>query len=139
MGPQQRSEEPASTSESMCRPEATTEASTAQNHHESTWRGCAAGTAISEVEDDVTRWIERLTGDQRGTAALDEWLHDGRILCGLANVIQPGIIKRVNQQNLPFKKMENITAFIGACRTLGVLEKDVFSTVDLYESKNLKS
>ena len=28
-----------------------------------------------------------------------------------------------------FKKMENITNFIRASRTLGVLEKDVFNTV----------
>merc|ERR1712113_713458 len=36
-------------------------------------------------------------------------------------------------------KMENITSFIKACRSLGVLEKNVFSTVDLHEAKNLKS
>mmetsp|Transcript_62687 Transcript_62687/g.118618 ORF Transcript_62687/g.118618 Transcript_62687/m.118618 type:complete len:120 (-) Transcript_62687:24-383(-) len=40
---------------------------------------------------------------------------------------------------MPFKQMENVTAFIGACRKLGVLEKDLFSTVDLYEEKNLTS
>ena len=34
-----------------------------------------------------------------------------------------------------FKQMENTTNFIRACRTLGVQEKDVFSTVDLYEAK----
>ena len=38
-----------------------------------------------------------------------------------------------------FKQMENVTSFIRACRSLGVLEKDVFNTVDLYEAKNLAS
>jgi hypothetical protein len=38
-----------------------------------------------------------------------------------------------------FKQMENVTNFIRACRSLGVLEKDVFNTVDLYEAKNLPS
>lgn len=40
---------------------------------------------------------------------------------------------------MPFKQMENVTAFIQAARKLGVLEKDVFSTVDLYEEKNSQS
>ena len=40
---------------------------------------------------------------------------------------------RINASKMPFKQMENVTAFIGACRKLGVLEKDLFSTVDLYE------
>jgi hypothetical protein len=40
---------------------------------------------------------------------------------------------------MPFKQMENVTAFIHACRSLGVLEMDVFSTVDLYEKKNMKA
>merc|ERR1712039_1096472 len=67
-------------------------------------------------------------------------LMDGRILCKVANVIQPGIVKKINAgENLgPYKKMENISNFSGACRSLGVLEKNIFSTVDLYEAKNLK-
>ena len=35
------------------------------------------------------------------------------------------------QKNIALR-MENCTAFIRACRKLGVLEKDLFSTVDLY-------
>jgi len=54
----------------------------------------------------------------------------------MANKIHPGICPRINTQSMPFKEMENVTAFIQACRKLGVMEKDVFSTVDLYEEKN---
>lgn len=68
-----------------------------------------------------------------------DWLKDGQVLCRTANKIQPGICPRINTQSMPFKQMENVTAFIQACRKLGVLEKDVFSTVDLYEGKNSKS
>merc|ERR1712216_937318 len=57
----------------------------------------------------------------------------------MGNAIQPGICARVNTSEKPFQQMENVTAFIRACRQLGVLEKDVFSTVDLYEAKNLQS
>ena len=38
---------------------------------------------------------------------------------------------------MPFKQMENITAFLRACRTVGVSEHDLFETVDLYEEKDL--
>merc|ERR1712194_54520 len=61
----------------------------------------------------------------------------GQLLCRVANVIQPGTIPRVNTSNMPFQQMENISVFIRACRTLGVLEKDVFCTIDLYEEKDL--
>ena len=72
--------------------------------------------------------------------AFHEWLKDGTVLCSLANAIQPGIVEKVHPSSAPmFKQMENVTSFIRACRSLGVLEKDVFNTVDLYEAKNLAS
>lgn len=65
-----------------------------------------------------------------------EWLKDGQVLCRLANKIKPNLCPRINTQSMPFKQMENVTAFIQASRQVGVLEKDVFSTIDLYEAKN---
>eukprot|EP00928_Gymnodinium_smaydae_P088386 TRINITY_DN72483_c0_g1_i1.p1 TRINITY_DN72483_c0_g1~~TRINITY_DN72483_c0_g1_i1.p1 ORF type:complete len:323 (+),score=56.10 TRINITY_DN72483_c0_g1_i1:76-1044(+) len=91
------------------------------------------------LEDEVTLWLEELADDERGDRSFAEWLHDGRVLCRAANAIQPGIVPKINDSGMPFKQMENVTAFIRACRQLGVLEKDVFSTVDLYEEKNLQS
>lgn len=91
------------------------------------------------LEEEVTLWLERLSDEPRDGQPFGEWLKDGQILCKVANAVQPGIIKKINTQKMPFKKMENITNFIGVCRKLGVLEKDLFSTTDLYEEKNLKS
>jgi hypothetical protein len=91
-------------------------------------------------EKDVTTWVEVVTGSSRGDLSFHDWLMDGTVLCSLANKIQPGIIEKVHPSKaMMFKKMENITNFIRASRTLGVLEKDVFNTVDLYEAKNLAS
>lgn len=87
----------------------------------------------------VTWWVEELSGESRGSQLFGDWLKDGTVLCKAMNAIKPGIIKQVNNSGMPFKQMENVTAVIHACRELGVLEKDVFSTVDLYEAKNLKS
>ena len=91
-------------------------------------------------EEDVTAWVEVLSGIPRSDLAFHEWLKDGTVLCSLANAIQPGIVEKVHPSSAPmFKQMENVTKFIRACRSLGVHEKDVFNTVDLYEAKNLAS
>jgi len=90
------------------------------------------------LEEEVTSWIEVVTGETKGRRTFGDWLKDGKVLIRLANQLQPDICPRCNEQAMPFKQMENISAFIAACRTLGVLEKDLFSTVDLFELKNLK-
>jgi len=87
----------------------------------------------------VRGWLEQVSGERQPGEDLGDWLHSGQVLCKVANVLEPGICPRINTVDMPFKQMENITAFIQACRKLGVLEKDVFSTVDLYEKKNMKA
>jgi len=101
-------------------------------------RGSPSAQGSSPLEPEVRRWLEQVSG-QRSSQDLGDWLHDGRVLCEVANTIKPGSCPRINTSDMPFKQMENITAFIHACRSLGVLEKDVFSTVDLYEQKNMRS
>lgn len=39
---------------------------------------------------------------------------------------------------MPFKQMENISAFLRAIRLIGVEEYEVFETVDLFEEKVFK-
>mmetsp|Transcript_64272 Transcript_64272/g.119448 ORF Transcript_64272/g.119448 Transcript_64272/m.119448 type:complete len:298 (-) Transcript_64272:159-1052(-) len=93
-----------------------------------------------DLEEDVTRWIEAVSGEKKPDGkSLFEWCKDGQVLCRTANKLQPGLCPRINKSTMPFQQMENVTAFIQACRKLGVLEKDLFSTVDLYEGKNMKS
>jgi hypothetical protein len=99
----------------------------------------SAKSCDSSLEEEVLRWVEAVSGERHGCQPLMEWLKDGQVLCRTANKIQQGICPRINSQAMPFKQMENVTAFIQACRKLGVLEKDVFSTVDLYEGKNSKA
>ena len=38
---------------------------------------------------------------------------------------------------MPFKQMENITAFLRAARAIGVPEHDLFTTVALFEEKDM--
>lgn len=57
----------------------------------------------------------------------------------LANNIQPGLVKKVNESKMAFKCMENINAFLDAARQLGVPAQETFQTVDLWERQNLNS
>ena len=59
------------------------------------------------------------------------------LLCKLINAIQPGLVPRVNLARAPFPEMENIAAFLSACRSLGVAEHSLFDTKDLHEKKDL--
>lgn len=38
---------------------------------------------------------------------------------------------------MPFVQMENINAFLVACKRIGVPDTDLFMTVDLFEAKNM--
>lgn len=59
------------------------------------------------------------------------------LLCKMVNVIQPGLVPRINTSRAPFPEMENITAFLAACRDLGVAEHSLFDTKDLHEKRDL--
>lgn len=82
-------------------------------------------------------WVLQLTGKDLGVEGFGPGLKSGQTLCELINAIKPGSIKKIETSAMPFKQMENITAFLKNCRALGVQEHDVFETNDLYEAKNL--
>lgn len=92
-----------------------------------------------DLEAAVTGWVEQITGSTRGDRSFAEWLKSGQVLCELANCIRPGIVKKINESQMPFKQMENITFFMNAARELGVPESSMFGTPDLYEEKNIGS
>ena len=60
-------------------------------------------------------------------------IKNGQVLCQLANAIKPGVIKKVNDSEVKFKQMENISNFIKAAIELGVNDRNCFETLDLYE------
>ncbi|ETV96214.1 hypothetical protein H310_10404 [Aphanomyces invadans] len=89
-----------------------------------------------QSEMDAKEWIEALTrhsvGDDFGLG-----LKSGVILCDLANALDPSLKLKPSPSAMPFKQMENISAFLRACRTFGVAEFDLFETVDLFELKDV--
>jgi len=64
-------------------------------------------------------------------------LSDGVLLCKLMNKVYPGIVPKINERGNSFKQMENIEAYLEACRSLGLRSTDLFNTVDLFEEKNI--
>jgi hypothetical protein len=91
------------------------------------------------MEKEVCDWIEALTGDPKGDQSPADWLHDGQVLCKLANTIKPGAVKKINTNKLVFKQRENITYFQNFCRDMGVAEISMFGTDDLFDAKNMGS
>ena len=70
-------------------------------------------------------------------ATFQESLKDGIILCKLVNKCVPGSAIRPTESKMPFKQMENISAFLTILETIGVPKHDSFQTIDLYEDKNI--
>ncbi|XP_036348016.1 myophilin-like, partial [Rhagoletis pomonella] len=66
-----------------------------------------------ELAQECLEWIKIVTGEPINTAGdMDnffEVLKDGVLLCKLANSLQPGSIKKVNESKMAFKCMENIS------------------------------
>ena len=93
------------------------------------------------LEADVCKWIGQIIGRTKpSNESAASWMKSGDVLCTLMNTIRPGTIKKYNVNTTSkFKQMENITLFLRACREVGMLEKDLFSTIDLFESKDMNA
>jgi len=86
---------------------------------------------------EARAWIEEVTGERFSSENFAEALKNGVLLCKVLNKIQPNTVPKINTQNMAFKQMENIAAYIEGSRKLGVPDQYNFMTVDLFEEKNL--
>eukprot|EP00468_Gymnochlora_sp_CCMP2014_P009332 CAMPEP_0167750472 /NCGR_PEP_ID=MMETSP0110_2-20121227/6014_1 /TAXON_ID=629695 /ORGANISM="Gymnochlora sp., Strain CCMP2014" /LENGTH=362 /DNA_ID=CAMNT_0007635805 /DNA_START=75 /DNA_END=1163 /DNA_ORIENTATION=- len=82
-------------------------------------------------------WIELITEEK--VPEFMSGLKSGVVLCKLINKIKPKAVKKINTMSAPFKERENIEKYLKACKKLGMKETDLFTTMDLYESKNIVS
>jgi len=85
---------------------------------------------------EAQEFVEEVTGEKMKGEFVD-WLESGVVLCTLLNKLQPKTVAKINNSAMPFKKMENIAAYIEGSRKLGVPDEYNFVTVDLFEGKNL--
>lgn len=100
-----------------------------------------AGAIASEdgKAQEARAWIEAVLGTSLDGRSLHVALKDGVLLCELANAVKPGICPTPSPSARPFKQMENITAYLSACASLGARQFDLFQTTDLFEAKNMRA
>jgi len=96
-----------------------------------------------EQAAECLEWIREVTGlgiNTDGQADnFFEVLRDGTILCRLVNALQPGSVTKIQESQMAFKCMENISKFLDVAVKLGVPTQETFQTVDLWEKMNLNA
>ena len=92
---------------------------------------------------EVLEWARFLTGQPENTSGDQDnvynVLRDGTLLCEVMNAVQPGAVTKISQSKLAFKCMENINLFLEAMKAFGMMQTELFQTVDLWERQNLHS
>jgi len=89
------------------------------------------------LERKVQNYVEELAGERFASDNFFAALKDGVLLCKMMNTVKPGAIKKINESSMPFKKMENISNFLRACRSeLKMSEHDLFTTPDLFDERS---
>ena len=96
----------------------------------------AAAKYDPQLEGEARAWIEAMTGEPL-EGALDEALKSGVVLCNLLRAVDANLLKPPSKMAMPFKQMENIGNYLGACSKLGLQAHDSFQTIDLYEGKDM--
>ena len=101
-----------------------------------------------EHEEQARVWISSLIAiplPEEG--ALQPLLSSGEALCDLINALRPGIIPKIarapileamteNRRNARMR--ENIGQYVDACAELGVPQRELFITGDLFDNKDFK-
>ncbi|CAF2376553.1 unnamed protein product [Rotaria sp. Silwood2] len=96
-----------------------------------------SGKRNPELDREVQQWIEAVIGEKFPSGSYDDALKDGIILCKLMNKLQPGAIPKICTSGGGFKLRENVSAFQNAARAYGLLDAELFQTVDLFEKRNI--
>jgi len=103
-------------------------------------RAKLAGKRDPLQEQQAREWIESILGQKfPASAAYEDLLQDGIVLCKVMNKLKPGAIPKINESGGQFKLMENINNFQKAIQEYGVPKIDVFQTVDLWEKKDISN
>ncbi|XP_038068192.1 calponin-1-like isoform X1 [Patiria miniata] len=95
-----------------------------------------AGKYDPVAEQEAREWIEAVVGEPIQDN-FQEGLKDGIILCKLANKLQPGSVRRINESKMAFKQMQNIGNFLTFAEAYGCNKADMFQTMDLFEGQNM--
>jgi len=85
----------------------------------------------SSKNNNIISFVEQLTGIKY-YGHLWKYLKDGIVLCVLINKIKQDSILKINKSRNQFKELENIMAYIQACKRYNIPSEDLFHPLDLY-------
>uniref|UniRef100_A0AC34FES9 Calponin-homology (CH) domain-containing protein n=1 Tax=Panagrolaimus sp. ES5 TaxID=591445 RepID=A0AC34FES9_9BILA len=93
-----------------------------------------------QLAAQLLQWLQNVTGlsDIDTSGNVDEFcslLKDGKVLCQLANALESGSVKKVNESKLAFKQMENVSFFLQFAQK-HIDKSELFQTCDLYEAQD---
>uniref|UniRef100_A0A1I7XR54 Calponin-homology (CH) domain-containing protein n=1 Tax=Heterorhabditis bacteriophora TaxID=37862 RepID=A0A1I7XR54_HETBA len=93
----------------------------------------------AELAGQILQWIRNIAAEDINTDGnvnnFISLFKDGSMLCKLANSLQPGSVKKVNNSTMAFKQMENIAFFLNFAEK-HITKSELFQTVDLYEAQD---
>ena len=99
-------------------------------------------------EEQAEAWVCLLADRPLEATPLQERLKSGTMLCALLEKVKPGSIKlkvasdehlaTLNENMANAKMRENIGQYVDGCADLGLPQRELFLTADLFENKNWK-
>ncbi len=84
----------------------------------------------------IIKWVEEVTKFKLSDD-IAESLKSGVILCRLIQQVEPGIIKLIDERDIPLAFVENINSYLKGCWKLGVASQDLFIASVRYLFNNL--
>jgi len=88
--------------------------------------------------EEAKEWIERCIDEKIDSKEFEEQLRRGIILAKLAQIIQPGSVKKIfDAEKLQFRHSDNINFLFNVMRNINFPEIFIFELTDLYDKKNI--
>ena len=91
---------------------------------------------------ELRGWIAALTGRTElrdASMPFANLIESGVALCELVNACRPGSIEKIYRGGLAYRQMDNVFAFLQACKAEGLAQTDRFEMPDLFERRNLSA
>lgn len=94
-------------------------------------------------QEEAKQWMEAMLNEKipGTTSDLIPNCRDGLLLCRLANVFTNNSIKKIHSVKsgsvLEFMALDNLNAFLRACKSVGFPDYNFFTMTDIWEKKNI--
>lgn len=88
--------------------------------------------------EEAKEWMERCIEEEIDSKEFEEQLRRGIILAKLANIIQPGVVKKIfDAEKLQYRHSDNINYLFTVMKNINFPDNFVFELTDLYDKKNI--